>query len=170
MKFQFYYEKLLDSEKFKKFIKENKDAYPCTGFISLDKGKQENNIISSEYFIPETKKIASFKVTGQVEMNYLENNDKRVPEKLSMNYTFDTDKYEEMILREMENKKIKGKIQKLLYSLQSLDKKPYLLGTIFLSNLGLLKVHIDIDENKIVLFEKKSFFDIIKIQRKHPKK
>jgi len=170
MKFQFYYEKLLDSDKFKKFIKENKEAYPCTGFISIDKEKQENNTMSFEYFLPQTKKIASFKVTGQVEMVYLENNDKRTPEKLSMNYTFDTNEFEKMILKEMENKKVKGKMQKILYSLQSLNKKPYLLGTIFLSKLGLLKVHIDLGENKIVLFEKKSFFDIIKIQKKKPKK
>ena len=50
--------------------------------------------------------------------------------------------------------------------MQAKDKKNYLLGTIFISGLGLLKVRIDLNEKKIVGFEKMSFFDMIKIVKK----
>ncbi|MCX6743802.1 MAG: hypothetical protein NT116_06255 [Candidatus Parcubacteria bacterium] len=50
--------------------------------------------------------------------------------------------------------------------MQSKDKKNYLLGTIFISGLGILKVKIDLDEKKITDFEKKSFFDMMKIVKK----
>jgi len=63
-----------------------------------------------------------------------------------------------------------AKIQKILLSLQKIDKKDFLIGTVFISGLGMIKVKIDLDlehrsvypnvQNfgaKIVEFEKKSF-------------
>jgi len=41
-----------------------------------------------------------------------------------------------------------------------------LIGTVFISMLGLLKVRIDVEKMKIVLFEKKSFFDMMSIKKK----
>jgi hypothetical protein len=63
----------------------------------------------------------------------------------------------------MELKKITNKIQKLIFSLQNVDKKDVLIGTIFLSGLGLIKVDVDLAENIFTEFEKKSLFDMIKI-------
>ena len=166
MKFQFYYEKLTSFDEFQKFIKENKDAYPCTGFFSINRDtSKEEDVVSIEYYVPSTKKMASFKVSGKMAMVYVENLDPRVPEKLSMNYDFDLNNFEIMIQKRMEKDAIKGRIQKLIYSLQKYEKKDYLLGTIFLSNMGLLKVHIDLEENEITFFEKKSFFDLLKIHK-----
>jgi len=64
-----------------------------------------------------------------------------------------------------------AKIQKILLSLQKIDKKDFLIGTVFISGLGMIKVKIDLDlehrsvypnvQNfgaKIVEFEKKIFF------------
>jgi len=165
MKFQFYHEKLINSKEYQKFKKENPKAYPCSGFFVLDKEKN-NNAVHFDFWLPQYEKMYSFKMDGKIEFVNVENFDKRPFEKLSMNYNFDLDDYEKMILKEKENKKIKGKMQKLLFSLQKLDGKDYLITTVFLSNMGLLKVHIDIAENKITKFEKKSFFDMIKIRKK----
>jgi|SRR6056297_3516000 len=165
MKFQFYYEKLINSDEYQKFKKENPDAYPCSGFFVLDREK-DNNTVHFDFWLPKHKKMYSFKMDGPIEFVNVENFDTRPFEKLSMNYEFDLNDYEKMILKEIENKTIKGKMKKLLFSLQKLEGKDYLVTTVFLSNMALLKVHIDISENKITHFEKKSFFDMLKIMKK----
>jgi phenylalanyl-tRNA synthetase beta subunit len=111
----------------------------------------------------------SFQVSGQVEFVNVENFDKRPFEKLSMNYTFDLEVIEKIIQKKIEEEKIKGSIKKLLFSLQKLEGKDYLVGTVFLSNMGLIKVSIEIPENKITSFEKKSFFDMLKVVKGNKK-
>lgn len=165
MKFQLYYEKLISSQEFQKFKKENPKAFACSGFFVLDKEK-ENNEVHFDYYLPEEKKMVSFKLRGKIEMVYVENFDKRVPEKLGMNYTFDLEKIENIILKEMQKEKIKGKPQKYLFSLQKLKGIDYLVITIFLSNFALLKINYNIVEKKITYVEKKSFFDFLKIHKK----
>jgi hypothetical protein len=165
MKFQFYYEKLINSKEYQKFKKENPDAYPCSGFFVLDREKG-NDAVHFDFWLPKYEKMYSFKINGPIEFVNVENYDKRPFEKLSMNYKFDLNDYEKMILKEMAEQTIKGRIQKLLFSLQKLDGKDYLITTAFLSNMGLLKINIDIAKNKITNFEKKSFFDMIKIIKK----
>ncbi|NCN86252.1 hypothetical protein GW932_00295 [archaeon] len=168
MKFQFYYEKLVASDEFQNFKRENPGAYPCSGFFVLDKEKDgKENHINFDYYLPQYKKMFSFKVTGgPVEKIQIENVDPRVPEKLGMNYTFDLYEIEKKINAKMAEEKIKGNMQKILFSLQKLDGVDYLVITVFLSNMGLLKVHYDITEDKIVHFEKKSFLDMFKILKK----
>jgi hypothetical protein len=165
MKFQFYYEKLINSNEYQKFKKENPDAYPCSGFFVLDREKN-NDTVHFDFWLPKYEKMYSFKMTEPIEFVNVENLDKRPLEKLPMNYTFDLKDYEKMIQKEMEQKTIKGRMKKLLFSLQRFEGKDYLITTVFLSNMALLKVHIDITKNKITHFEKKSFFDMLKIVKK----
>jgi len=166
MNFQFYFEKLIGSEEFKKFVKENKDAFLCSGFFIIDK-KEEDNKQNIDYFIPSLDKMFSFKINNEVELVPIEDFGKNFkPEKISDNIDFDFNEIERLVEGEMFDKKIKNKIEKLLLSLQSKDKKNYILGTIFISGLGIIKVKIDLDEKKIVDFEKKSFFDMMKIIKK----
>ena len=66
----------------------------------------------------------------------------------------------------MKEENVNKQIQKLLFSLQKMKEKNFLIGTIFISGMGLLKVTILLDENKIVDFEKKSIFDMFKIIKK----
>ncbi len=47
-----------------------------------------------------------------------------------------------------------------------MDGKNFLIGTIFISGMGILKITIDLDEMKITNFERKSFMDMMKIIRK----
>ena len=167
MKFQFYYEKLLDSEEYLKFKREHPTAYPCSGFFALDLEKKgENNQAHFDFWLPEFDKMYSFKVSGPVEFVNVENFDKREYEKLSMNYEFDLIEVKDEIQARMDADVIKGKIQKLLFSLQKLNGVDYLVTTVFLNNMGMLKVNYDIASKKITDIEKKSFLDIFKIIKK----
>ena len=42
----------------------------------------------------------------------------------------------------------------------------FLIGTVFISGLGIIKVNIDIKDKKIIEFEKKSFFDMVNVLRR----
>ena len=134
----------------------------CSGFFVLDREKKDNKA-SLDFWLPKEKKMYSFKMDGQIEFVNVENFEEKDFEKLSDNYNFDLEEIEKLILKKIEEEQIKGRVQKLLFSLQKLNKKDYLLGTIFLSNLGLIKLTIEIPNNKITSFEKKSFFDMLKV-------
>ena len=164
MNLQFYLEKLFASEKFQSFMKENPSAYFCSGFFLIDKEKG-NNKIHIDYIIPETKKIFSFQLENEVEVVPVEQNGESL-EKLPDNIDFNFEEIEKMIVEKMEEQEIKSKIQKILLSLQKIDKNDFLVGTIFISGLGMIKIKVDLGEMKIVEFEKKSFFDMMKIVRK----
>ena len=71
-----------------------------------------------------------------------------------------------MILNKMKEENVNKQIQKLLFSLQNMKGKNFLIGTIFISGMGILKVTISLDENTIVNFEKKSILDMFKIIKK----
>lgn len=163
MNFQFYLEKLQSSEEFQRFIQKNPDAYVCSGFFSISKDvkskSDEKNQI--DYFIPSSKEMFSFELENEIKLTPMQIFDKRTPEEISA-IDFDFNEIEEIIQKEMEKNEINKKIQKILLSLQKLDGKDFLIGTIFISNLGILRMNIDIQANKIVLFEKKSFFDFVR--------
>lgn len=167
MKFQFYYEKLLASDEYLKFRKEHPKAYACSGFFALDLEKNgQNNQVHFDFWLPEFEKMYSFKVSGPVEFVNVENFDKRAFEKLSMNYDFDLEDVMKVIQTKMDEENIKGKMKKLLFSLQKLDGADYLLATVFLDNMAMLKANYDIADKKVTAIEKKSFLDIFKIIKK----
>ena len=167
MNSQFLLEKLESSDEYKKFISENKDAYLCSGFfvVDLDEKVPEDKF-HFDFYVPSIKKTFSFELENGIKLVELERNSEAVLEKVSMKNNFDLDKLREKILIEMELKKITNKIQKLIFSLQNVDKKDVLIGTIFLSGLGLIKVDVDLAENIFTEFEKKSLFDMMKIMKK----
>ncbi len=166
MNSQFLIEKLYSSEEFKKFIKKNSDAYLCSGFFDIDVDKDLDNKYHLDFYIPSSKKTFSFELENEIKLVPLERDYESVLDKVLMKKHFDFDKLKERILTEMELKKINNKIQKMIFSLQNKEGKDILIGTIFLSGLGLLKVDIDISSNQITDFEKKSLFDMMKIIRK----
>jgi hypothetical protein len=167
MNSQFLLEKLENSDEFKKFKKENEGAYLCSGFFIVDLAeKNPENKYHLDFYIPSSKKTFSFELEEGVKLVPLERLDEVILEEVSLKKDFDLDKIKEMILREMEFKHINNKIQKLIFSLQSKNGKDVLIGTIFLSGLGLLSLNFDINENTISDFEKKSLFDMMKIVKK----
>ena len=168
MNFQFYLEKLFASKKFQEFMKENKDAYPCSGFIVRDFEGSDNKT-NFDYYVPSIKKMFSFKLEDDCAKIPVEQIPEIPPQKIKMNYSFDFEEIKKIIETKITEESIKNKMQKMLFSLQSKEKKDYLLGTIFLSGMGLLKVNIDLEKMKITAFEKKSFFEMVNIFKKKEK-
>ncbi|MDP2628593.1 MAG: hypothetical protein Q8P15_01700 [Nanoarchaeota archaeon] len=165
MNLQFYLEKLHDSENFKKFMKENPEAYLCSGFFIIDKEGKDNKQ-HFDFFIPEKKETFSFQLEDNCKEIKLDTLDERIPEKVLLSDDVEFEYLEKLIVGEMFEQKINNKIQKILLSLQRLNGKDFLVGTVFISGLGILKVSIDIAEKKIIDFEKKSFFDMMKFKGK----
>lgn len=166
MNSQFLLEKLHSSEEFEKFIKEKPDAFLCSGFFILDLEAENGDKYNLDFYSPSEKKVFSFQLDNEVKFFPIDRHDEIIPERVSMKDDFDLDKIKEMITREMEWKKINSKAQKMLLSLQSKEGKDFLLGTIFISGFGMVKVTIDLKERKIIDFDKKSFFDMLNIMRK----
>jgi len=167
MNYQFYVEKLKDSSEFKEFIEKHKDAFPASGFFIMEfsDSKHPDNKHHFDYYVPSEKKMISFEVENNCKIVPVELVDKSEFKPISLEHDFDFNEIANLISKEMEKKEIKSKVQKILLSLQNKDGKDYLVGTVFISNFGLLKVNIDLVEMKVVDFEKKSFFDMLKIKK-----
>jgi len=147
MNFQFYVEKLQSSEIFKNFVnsgKENKQHF--------------------DYYLPEEKKIESVQLEN-MQIVPIESFGE-LPKKVSFDLDFDFGEIEKMIEQKMLENGIKNKIQKILLSLQNSGGKDVLVGTVFISMLGMIGVTIGLKKMEIIGFEKKSLLDIIKISKK----
>jgi len=178
MNLQFYLEKLHSSEDFRKFKKENPDAFLCSCFFSIDAEnknimKKSNEKSHLDYYSPSGKnkgKKFSFQLEDGIKIVPLENFSNEgadyIPEKIRANSELNFNEIEKIISDEMSLKNINNKIQKILISLQNKDGKDFWICTVFLSGLGLLKVNIDDSKKTITEFEKKSFFDMLSITGK----
>jgi len=164
MNSQFLLEKLKNSEEYKTFKKENEDAYLCSGFFVFDMENPESSQYHFDFFVPSSKKTFSFELEKGVKLVPLERYE-QVLEKVLL-VDFDFDEIEKIISREMEFKKINNKIQKMIFSLQNVKGKDVLLGTIFVSGFGMVKVNIDLKDKIVTDFEKKSFWDMLNVMRK----
>jgi hypothetical protein len=169
MNFQFYLEKLQDSKEFKDFIKENPEAFLCSGFFTIDNQSKEQHHL--DFYIPDKKEMFSFNLDNGIEKMKIEEVETTEtkspsPEKIPNNCDFNFENVEKLIANEMFLKKIRNKIQKIFISLQAKNSKCYLICTVFISAFGLLRVDISLPEMKIIEFEKKNFFDIMKVSRK----
>ena len=112
--------------------------------------------------------MASFQLDSMTKIPVELFND-RIPESISSDIDFEFDEMESLIVKKMEAEKITNTVQKMIFSLQKLDGKDILVGNVFISMLGILKVNIDLTELKIVEFQKKSIFDIVNVLKKDDK-
>jgi hypothetical protein len=142
-------------------MKENPKAYMCSGFFTIDKEGKDNQR-HFDFYIPDIKKMFSFRLEKEIEKIPVELITKKIPPEIKLGFDFNFDEVEKMIINEMEKQNITNKLQKIIFSLQNINGKNFLVCTVFISMLGLLKIHIDLEKEKIVLFEKKSFFDLMK--------
>jgi len=162
MHFQFYVEKLQDLDKYKVFKNENKKAFPCSCFFVIDKVGED---AKQHFDLWLDKKIFSF----QLEKAELVPSDaplEEEPEEISLDLDFEFNDIEKMIEERMEKDNVKNKVQKYLFSIQKQKGKHYIIGTVFVSNLGMLRVKICLDDMTVLDFEKKSFFDVLKVKGK----
>ena len=165
MNLQFYEEKLHSSEEFKKFTEENPEAHLCSIFFTIDKEGNDNQI-HLDYFVPEGKKMISFQLNGEIKKIPLDVYDEKVPERIPLNFDIDFWEIERMVATKMEVENIKNKMQKIILSLQRINGENFLVGTVFISMLGMIKIKINAAKKEIVDFEKKSMFDILKVVKK----
>ena len=165
MNFQFYKEKLEDAKVFEDFMQKYPDAFPCSAFFVMDKMGADNKQ-HFDFYSPKENKMFSFA---------LENGVQEVPvqafkdidiTKISLEHDFDLDDIEKAV----EEKKIKEGVnnitQKLLLSMQNIKGKDFLVGTIFVSSMGMIKATISLPDLEILDFEKKSFFDMMNVFKK----
>src|SRR3972149_9140869 len=101
MNLQFYLEKLHSSDEFRAFIRENPQAFLCSGFLSLDKERNSNQI-HFDYFIPKEKIIISFQLESEVQKVPLKKYDDKVPEEVSTDFELDFAELELLIFEKME--------------------------------------------------------------------
>lgn len=163
MNLQFFIEKLQSSEEFDKFKKENPDAFLCSGFFIIGIEDKQGNKYSLDYYSPTKKKMVGFQLENgikQIPLEMIEGTQE--PMRLLADSDLSFDEMQEIILERMEKLSIGNKIQKMIFTLQNVDDVNILSCIVFLSNFGLLKVNINVFEKKILLFEKKSLFDLIK--------
>ncbi len=165
MNLGFYMEKLHSSDKFQTFLKENPSAYLCSGFFVVDREKKDNKV-HFDYLNPENKRISSFQMENGIKMVNLENVESHVFENVPEDLEVDFDELQKIIENEMKRNEVKSRIQKMMLSLQKNDGRTSLIGTVFISTLGMIRVGISLPEKKITEFEKKSFFDIINVFKK----
>ena len=163
MNIQFYFEKLNKSQDFQNFKKENPKAFLCSAFFSIDKVAKDNKQ-HFDYFIDN--KIFSFQLEDNCKKIELENYSQEIPKEISEKIELEFEDFEELIIKKMEKEKIKNKIQKFLFSLQKINKENFLVGTVFISGMGMIQIKIDIDKKEIIEFQKKSIFDILKVVKK----
>lgn len=161
MNLQFYLGKLENSDVYKEFMKENPTAFLCSGFFVIDK-QVNNNQIHFDFYIPEKNQMFSFKLEDRIEKIPIEVITE-VPERISENFDFSFEDVEKLIAAEIMNKNVTNKVQRILLSLQRKENKNFLIGSIFVSAMAMIKIEIDLSEMKIISFKKKSFFDMIKI-------
>jgi len=164
MNLQFYVEKLKNSEIFKNFMKEYPNAVACSGFFVIDKTGKEGNKQHFDFYLSKDNKIISIQLEN-MQLVPLEIFGK-IPETISFECDVDFNKVEKMIEERMIKEGIKNKIQKMLFSLQRLNGRDFLVGTVFISVLGMIKINIDLQNMEITAFERKSFFDVMKVSKK----
>jgi len=168
MNLQLYKEKLISSEIFKDFIKENPEAYLFSVFIILDK-EENNNKIHFNYFLKNENKIIGFQIGSEIQKVPIEKVDEKIPEEVSNDLIdrVNLSNVEQLILREMQKNGIEKKVRKIILTLQKSGNKNLLFGNVFIFPTSMLNITINIDENKIIFFEKKSLSDIVSVLRKN---
>lgn len=164
MNIQFHFEKLHGSKEFQEFSKEHPEAYLCSGFFVIDKEGKDSKV-HFDYFSPKTKELVSFQMESMRKVP-LDTFGEKIPDEISSDIDLEFDELEEIIVKKMKEENVNSKIQKMIFSLQKLDGKDFIVGTIFIPMLGMIKVNIDIKEKKITEFEKKSFFDIMNVLKR----
>jgi len=160
MKFEHYQKKLLESEAYKQFKKENPKSYLCAGFFVLDfeTGKHMHQLD----YIFKDKKIATFSLDEGVKMNISSMPlKKKLPEIKEIVQT-DLEALKGIVEDEMKNRTITDNIKKIIAVLQIVDGKTTWNLNCITDNLNVLQVHIDDADRTILKFMKYSIMELVK--------
>lgn len=162
MKIQPYVQKLQNSEKYKKFIKEHAESFLVAGFFVLDY-ETGTNIHQIDYYVPSKRQVAAFNLDGEVEVRLLDmmHKDKK-PEKLDIRTKIDLDALKGILEDEMKNRNITETIKKCVAVIQMVEGKKLWVLNCVLSGMEILKAHVDDDSRTVLKMEKSSMLDYIK--------
>lgn len=163
MKFEHYLKRVEESPEFKQFQEEHKKAFLTAGFFVLDfeSGKHMHQL---DYFIPGSKKIATFVLDEGVKMNISEMKFKgKVPGKLDEKAKIDLDALQGIVHDEMLNRTVTQQVKKIIAVLMNEDGKKVWKLNCITGDLGIIKVNVDDSSSGILEFEKASLFDMMKI-------
>lgn len=164
MNFSSTLEKIEESEAFKNFKKEHKDAYLCAGFFVLDFESGEETSQQQLDYSLENGKIYTFALNDEItlkESETIEGNKEKLQE-ISEKIEIDLNKIKEVVEKEMEKQEISNKINKIIAILQIHENKEIWNLNCMLESFGILHVHLDSQDGKILKFEKRSLFEFVK--------
>lgn len=163
MKFEHYLKRAEESKEYKKFKQEHGKAYLCAGFFVLDfeTGKHTHQV---DYFIPNSKKIATFVLDEGVDMKISEEMKMKTKlEKMEEEVKIDLDALKGIVEDEMHNRTITQQVKKIIAVLQKQDGKYVWKLNCITDGMGIIKVHVNDDTSNILEFEKINLFDIMRM-------
>ncbi|MBI2628525.1 hypothetical protein HYW74_00385 [Candidatus Pacearchaeota archaeon] len=161
MKIQPYLEKLESSKQFKEFQGKNPKAYFSAGFFVLD-FETKKNVHQIDFFIPKSKKIATFMLDSKVELKIADGTNNTTPKRIEGSINLDLDILKGIVEDEMKNNMVTTKLQKIIAVLQNLDGKLIWNLNCITTDMGVIKVHVDDATHSVLKFEKINLFDIVK--------
>jgi hypothetical protein len=161
MKFDHYLKKVLESESYKNMKEEHPNAYLCTGFFVFDfeTGKDIHQID----FALKGRKVATFTLDHGVKMMVSELPMKKKLPELSTEVKTDITALKGIVEDEMKNRCVTDNIKKIIALLQIIDEKVVWNLNCITSNLNVLQVHVDDDDQTVLKFMKYSIMDFVKM-------
>jgi len=165
MNFSQTLEKIESSDAFKNFKEKHPDAKLCAGFFVLDYQQQANQ--QQLDYILKNNKIFTFIINKEnkeitiKEAETIEGHREKLPA-IKKETKIDLNDVEQIVKEKMQEEKINNKIDKIIAVLQKHENKMIWNLNCMLEGMGILQVHIDCSDGRVLKFEKKSLFDFIK--------
>ncbi len=162
MNFSQSLEKIESSASFKNFKKQHPDAELCAGFFVLD--YQGSNQQQLDYIL-KNKKIFTFIIDENQEVTIKEaetiEGKKQALPPLDKEVKVDLDDIEKIVQEKIKQEKLK-EVSKIIAVLQKHEGRQIWNLNCMLSNMEILRIHIDTSSGGILKFEKKSMMDFVK--------
>jgi heme-degrading monooxygenase HmoA len=162
MKLSELFSKLEKSPVFKKFKKQNKEAYFCAAFFVFDYEQKEDKF-QLDYWVSEDD-IETFVVSDKITQQKAQMAEKEQLKEIKKD-EIKVDLPEVLGIVKKEAEKTKFNPSKIIVILQRLKESEQLIWNITgFSGFNLLRMHIAMDK-KLLLNEKKSMMEMMKIER-----
>jgi len=160
MNFKEALSKLKKSPEFKKFKKEHKDSYLCTGFFIID--SEGRNVTTQLNFQMKNERIAAFSVGEDITVKIEDLMIKEKILKLKEGINKDIEDLQGIVKKQIKEKDIRGKISKVMAILSNDGKNEMWNVTCFLEAMQILNIHVDANSGKLLKSEKMALNDFFK--------
>jgi hypothetical protein len=160
MNFKEALSKLKKSPEFKRFKKEHKDSYLCTGFFIID--SEGTNGTTQLNFQMRNEKIAAFSVGEDINVKIEDLMIREKIPKLKESINKDIDDLQGILKRQIKEKDIRGKISKVMAILTNDGKNEIWNVTCFLELMQIINIHVDANSGKVLKSEKMALDNFFK--------